>query len=220
MRPVKMKVCSHCRQDKPWTAYPIRATGRPHAACKACTLIRMRILRPAWMKRTGKRYFVPATQRRVHPVVDGLKKCAHCKVQKPIGDFYRNNVTGLIKTPCKICWNALMKKKYIDNKGPEQSKRMRDIRRRSTYGLEPEQFEQMLVEQNYRCKICQADNPKNLHIDHCHKTGVVRGILCGACNMGLGHFGDNLQNIEAAAKYLSKYSQLSVQKEPFDGSPG
>lgn len=69
------------------------------------------------------------------------------------------------------------------------------------YGLTPEQVRVMLEKQNHMCAIC--NNPFGLqNIDHCHKTGKVRGVLCVNCNRGLGAFGDNIQNMEKALEYL------------------
>lgn len=69
------------------------------------------------------------------------------------------------------------------------------------YGLTPEQVRVMLEKQNHVCAIC--NNPFGLqNIDHCHKTGKVRGVLCVNCNRGLGAFGDNIQNMEKALEYL------------------
>jgi hypothetical protein len=57
------------------------------------------------------------------------------------------------------------------------------------------------------CDICGIDNPgksrKNFSIDHDHKTGIVRGLLCHSCNVGLGHFSDNIELLEKAIKYLA-----------------
>ena len=69
------------------------------------------------------------------------------------------------------------------------------------YGLTSEQVRDMLEKQNHVCAIC--NNPFGLqNIDHCHKTGKVRGVLCVNCNRGLGAFGDNIQNMEKALEYL------------------
>jgi len=58
------------------------------------------------------------------------------------------------------------------------------------------------------CDICKTDTPgfgrKNFCIDHDHNTGIVRGILCQQCNIGLGNFQDNPEILQAAIKYLTK----------------
>lgn len=65
----------------------------------------------------------------------------------------------------------------------------------------------MIDDHNNLCDICKTDIPgfgrKNLSVDHDHKTGVVRGMLCQKCNIGLGNFNDNTELLEKAIKYLA-----------------
>lgn len=70
------------------------------------------------------------------------------------------------------------------------------------YGLTPENYETMLKEQNNRCKICSETFTSTAHVDHCHTTGKVRGLLCGNCNHGLGKFKDNTKLLQNAITYL------------------
>lgn len=58
--------------------------------------------------------------------------------------------------------------------------------RQRTYGLSPEEHDRMLAAQNGACAICKTI-PSKFHVDHCHLTGRVRGLLCPACNTGVGH---------------------------------
>ena len=60
----------------------------------------------------------------------------------------------------------------------------------------------MKVEQHNLCKICSKE--KQLMVDHCHTTGKVRGLLCGKCNKGLGHFKDDIQVIKNIITYLGE----------------
>lgn len=84
--------------------------------------------------------------------------------------------------------------------------------RLAMYGLTPHQYAQMLSDQNGRCAICGSTKAFNsrkeasLHVDHCHDTGMVRGLLCRRCNSGLGHFRDNLELLTRAIDYLSRSS--------------
>jgi endogenous inhibitor of DNA gyrase (YacG/DUF329 family) len=76
-------------------------------------------------------------------------------------------------------------------------------RRRRDYGIEPEQYEALLVAQNSVCAICKNNrSARPLGVDHNHTTGAVRGLLCGPCNAGLGLFGDNPGWLLAAVSYL------------------
>lgn len=86
--------------------------------------------------------------------------------------------------------------------------RQREYERRyrlaKRYGLTPEQVDEMLLAQGGRCAVCQTDNPgaRTWHVDHCHGSGRIRGLLCGNCNRGLGLFADDPSVLRAAINYL------------------
>lgn len=71
------------------------------------------------------------------------------------------------------------------------------------YGMSPAEYQALSVQQNGRCAVC-AEKPKErgLVVDHCHDAGGVRGLLCDACNKGLGFFRDSEQRLLAAVTYL------------------
>lgn len=75
-----------------------------------------------------------------------------------------------------------------------------------TYGITLDQYETMLAAQNGVCAICKTHTTDNrgqrLHVDHCHQTGKVRGILCGKCNSILGFVDDNPDWLDKAKAYL------------------
>lgn len=81
-----------------------------------------------------------------------------------------------------------------------------DARRRARkYGITIEQLEKIRTTQNNKCAIC--GNPprlKDLHVDHCHATKVVRGLLCERCNRGIGFFMEDISLLESAIFYLLK----------------
>lgn len=83
--------------------------------------------------------------------------------------------------------------------------------REKFYGLTHEDFTELWDEQNGLCAICEfpmvnGGNTRNsCHIDHCHDTGQVRGVLCHSCNMGLGKFYDNPELLNRAAKYIGDF---------------
>lgn len=74
------------------------------------------------------------------------------------------------------------------------------------YGLTDEAFMRLMEKQDNKCGICQTlfGNKVKMHVDHDHKTGLVRGILCGHCNLGIGKFGDSPEHLRAAAAYLER----------------
>jgi hypothetical protein len=69
------------------------------------------------------------------------------------------------------------------------------------YGLSHREYLDMLIKQQNECRICSS-LMKRPNIDHDHKTGKVRGILCNLCNKGLGQFKDNHLLLEKTTKYL------------------
>lgn len=78
------------------------------------------------------------------------------------------------------------------------------IRLKSLYNLTVEQFDARASKQNNVCAICSRICPSGrlLSVDHCHKTGKIRGLLCMRCNKALGLFDDNVLNISKAIEYL------------------
>ena len=71
------------------------------------------------------------------------------------------------------------------------------------YGMTVERYREMTAEQGGVCAVCQQPSSrKRLTIDHCHKTGKVRGLLCGNCNAGLGMFRDDQHIVGRAQEYL------------------
>ncbi|MFI5935430.1 endonuclease VII domain-containing protein [Actinoplanes sp. NPDC051494] len=71
---------------------------------------------------------------------------------------------------------------------------------RQRYGIGQRDFDEMLARQGGMCAICGADDPQ--HVDHDHRTGWVRGILCFNCNGGLGRFRDDPVFLAGAIAYL------------------
>ena len=72
------------------------------------------------------------------------------------------------------------------------------------YGLTEEEYNNMVLSQNNLCAICNnPSNNKALAIDHNHKTGEVRGLLCQNCNLAIGLFKENIIIFNKAIEYLS-----------------
>jgi hypothetical protein len=115
-----------------------------------------------------------------------MKKCTKCGIEKPLSEFYKNR--NKPRQDCKVCHEKTKIKSRI-----------------GAYGITVNQFNGMLVLQNNACAICKVKFivKKHRHIDHDHKTGKVRGILCHKCNTSLGHFCDSIQILKSAIEYLS-----------------
>lgn len=79
------------------------------------------------------------------------------------------------------------------------------------YGITALDYEKMLKKQKGICPICRKQlTLKRPPVDHCHKTGKVRAILCNSCNWGLGHFKDDIPTVKRAASYLRKHSPTAT----------
>lgn len=85
--------------------------------------------------------------------------------------------------------------------------RRRNTSLKKKFGINYNQYQIMLQEQNNSCYICGEQEPaenKILSVDHCHATGRVRGLLCSNCNTALGKFKDNIQLLNKAVEYLTR----------------
>lgn len=78
--------------------------------------------------------------------------------------------------------------------------------RKYLYGLTEQEYQALHVAQAGKCAICgvpESELKRGLHVDHCHTTGRVRGLLCDRCNVALGMFGDDAARMQRAALYLT-----------------
>jgi Autographiviridae endonuclease VII len=90
-----------------------------------------------------------------------------------------------------------------------RQKRYRRQRRNNklkrSFGIGLEDYNRMFQEQNGKCAICkthQSELTKALSVDHDHKTGKVRGLLCYRCNLLIGHACDEVDTLKGAIEYL------------------
>lgn len=101
-------------------------------------------------------------------------------------------------------WNRSNRKRLAD---PEHLRWKREDALRRAYGITRAEFDVLVEKQGNLCAICHGERngPGTvLHVDHCHTTGRVRGLLCSNCNRALGMFGDDPVRLRAAADYLEK----------------
>jgi len=118
---------------------------------------------------------------------DDTKYCSVCRKIKPLCEF------GLDPDKRKFAQSAcLMCEK--------------DRWYRRMYGITSKDYDKLLKKQNGKCAICGTINPggkcDNFSVDHNHKTGKVKGLLCIGCNRGLGFFNDDPKKTVAATTYL------------------
>ena len=100
----------------------------------------------------------------------------------------------------------VMKKFRREYRASEEGKKKRKSQKlKYKYGLSEEEYLNMYVAQGNKCAICEREvTPftKLSYVDHCHRTGKVRGILCRSCNWGLGNFKDSEESLMKASVYL------------------
>lgn len=124
--------------------------------------------------------------------VDGRKKCSHCLREYDISHFaFKKQASDGYCGHCRTC--------------------ARDSALRSKYGISLKDYETMLVEQGSRCACCNKHISEclrkgeiNLHVDHDHTTGKVRGLLCCNCNTLIGKLKDDIDTAARVISYLIK----------------
>lgn len=132
------------------------------------------------------------TYKRKYPLDATERICRICNVEKPINCFPPNRIRsdGYVEADGR-CY---------DCRKPEKSA----MDRLAKYGITDQEFQAMLLAQSNRCAICQNvfKTSKSTHVDHCHNTGRVRGLLCHDCNTGIGKLRDSVDLLQRAIDYL------------------
>lgn len=148
------------------------------------------------------------------------KRCSHCREVKTLSEFHnnRNQPDGKL-IECKPCRRAYNRNAYQKVKDTPRQKRA-NLRNTliTNYGLSLEDYDALLVKQRGCCAICGQEPEgkratRRLHVDHCHQSNRVRGLLCIHCNRALGSLGDNLQGVMRAVRYLQNGKQLDLLPE-------
>lgn len=99
-------------------------------------------------------------------------------------------------------WNSLLANK-------EKRKTVNRVQRLRRKGLTINSYEEKWLAQGKVCDICKSDDPhtkRGWHVDHDHKTGKLRSILCSHCNVMLGTAFDSVDRLQAGIEYLKRYS--------------
>lgn len=103
---------------------------------------------------------------------------------------------------CQRCGSVTLRWKYGKGGGWRCGNSLKQYAYMYRRGITYTDYEAMYATQNGNCLICGEWQPL-LHIDHDHKTGVIRGLLCRGCNYGLGNFRDSCSNLQKAIDYLT-----------------
>lgn len=137
-----------------------------------------------------------------------MKICKRCNKEKDLNNFelsYSKLNPINRRSVCKKCRN---KDRAEFNSRFGFGLRTNNLRR--LYGITPQDYLNMSEKQENKCYICQKINDfgpwqNKLVVDHCHKTGTIRALLCDKCNKGLGQFNDDPELLIKASIYLKKF---------------
>lgn len=125
-----------------------------------------------------------------------MKRCLGCCQDLPLDRFYARAASkdGL-QQRCKDCDHEVTRANRLLLK----------------YGLTVEGYDALYEGQEGRCATCGALPVvgRRLCVDHCHATGMVRGLLCDGCNLGLGKVGDDLAALRRFVAYLEAHEMRS-----------
>jgi len=142
-----------------------------------------------------------------------VRPCRFCKK-----DFLSNNIRRLYcSAKCNTFYqrslNPAKHRAYaaqlMRQRSPEKKKkdaiRKRELRLKREYNITPDQVDLMKIEQNDKCFLCR--NFVKLVVDHSHKTGKIRKLLCHHCNRGLGFFSDDADLLLLASQYVREFDE-------------
>jgi hypothetical protein len=137
-----------------------------------------------------------------------VKRCARCREVKPLEEFHRQTkASDGRQSWCKPCAARGSREDYAKHKASPQRlafKRNKEYRR--LYGITLADYDEMFAAQDGVCATCGSPDPgvkhDHLHVDHCHETGRVRGLLCRRCNSVIGYVHDNPDTLRRMADYL------------------
>lgn len=145
------------------------------------------------------------------------KSCGGCNQLLPLGEFHKNAKSKDGHSGrCKKCVKAYGASHYAANR--ERKLALSNAWRRNNpdrfmtaylkrnYNITLADFNQIFEAQGKCCAICKATDAPKWAVDHCHSSGTVRGILCNACNLGLGQFSDSPERLASAQTYLLNHT--------------
>lgn len=141
--------------------------------------------------------------------------CSLCVTETPASAFVlvhrRDRGTVRLGSYCKPCFKLYMRRRRAANPMIQEQERRAGWRYRlkNAYGMTEADWYRLLESQGWGCAICGAkDAGRKLSVDHDHKTGKVRGILCAACNHAIGRMDDDPERLEAAAAFLRRHREV------------
>jgi hypothetical protein len=188
------KRCPDCDEIKPLTEFTLSKKNRDGRGtyCRPCFNKRYRAHRARKAASEGR------TVKSRFAVPSGFKYCPRCDEVQPVANFGSNRAAhdGLTAY-CKPCHNMV---------GKETRERLyggsREYHLRRRYGITGADFDAMVEAQGGTCAVCDQ---KPEHVDHDHRTGKVRGVLCFNCNQALGNVRDDAAVLQELISYLRRH---------------
>lgn len=171
------KKCSTCRRTLPVGAFAANRS-RPdglQTSCRECAAEYYKRRQEARGRSVREKVAVP----------EGYKLCRTCDEIKPHAEWHRNaTASDGLSTRCKACRAIQGREGHLKRQ----------------YGMTEAERDEMIASQVGLCVICLS--APAAHVDHCHETGKVRGVLCFNCNSAIGKLGDDPDTVRRAAAYL------------------
>ena len=137
-----------------------------------------------------------------------MKKCRYCHQSQPLNQYpkHKGHKDGHAAI-CKSC----KKERYPTT--PEQKQRAYERQIKRNYGVTVDDYDDMFKQQGGLCAGCKQSNKgARFHIDHCHQTGIVRGLLCSKCNIALGLVDDQIETLANLISYLNHGNQTKSHR--------
>ena len=141
-----------------------------------------------------------------------LKECSACHEVKSFDEFHKNKSTSHgLQSRCKPCHIAQVtpytnRRYQLRKRDPQFSRQLKSIHLRRAYGITHDEFDAMVARQGHRCAICRR-RKKRLVVDHDHRRGRVRALLCDTCNAALGGLQDDPELMRRAAAYIEYHGR-------------
>lgn len=195
---MESKKCSRCLNEHPIEEFISPKRKTVSKWCLKCTLKRLHF--EDYKKQGILTPRIKDKLCRKEAFSRGNYYCLKCKSEKDLSNFGPQNGKKAnehnIYPYCKECLSNDQRSKKVgeyDN-------------------FSDEKYKQMLINQNYECKVCKEEimysnkkenKSKTACIDHDHKTGKVRGLLCQTCNRAIGLLKDDINILQRAIDYLA-----------------
>lgn len=193
-----MKTCSGCKVTKPLADFGQHLKNKDglRSRCRSCEAKPPRTGlcgacgESFLYKQRGKEAHVCARCSQTH------HWCHICKTAKPRSDFHvQSSARSGLAYRCKAC--------TAEQGATEAGARAKKaVAVRARYGISLEEYEALLSAPEGTCPCCGRSGRQKMVMDHCHETGRIRGVICSACNSGIGLLGDSIEGLERALAYL------------------